>query len=114
MKMDHKEIVTDDLNWLHLALTDCCDHRDKPTRSRMFQLTDYRLLFKKDSVECFLLALLLLLFTVVAYHVQVKPETMHRRVQQLQSLKADTLTLLDFAGKTVQRFLSHSLQVVDA
>jgi len=79
----------------------------------MFQLTDYRLL-QKDSVECFLLALLLLLFKVAVYHVHRKPETMHRRVQQLQSLKADTLTSLDFPGKTVQRFKSHSFQVVDA
>jgi hypothetical protein len=69
----------------------------------MFQLTDYGML-QKDSVECFLLALLLLLFTVTANYVKVEPATMHRRVQQLQPLKPDTLTLLEFPGKTVQRF----------
>ena len=61
-------------------------------------------MLQKDSVECFLLALLLLLFTVTANYVQVKPATMHRCVQQLQSLKADTLTLLGLPGKTIQRF----------
>jgi hypothetical protein len=61
-------------------------------------------MLQKDSVECFPLALLLLLLTVTADYVQVKPATMHRRMQQLQSLKADTFTLLGFPGKTVQRF----------
>jgi hypothetical protein len=69
----------------------------------MLKRIDYRVL-QKNSVECFLLALLMLLFTVTANYVQVKPATIHRRMQQLQSLKADTLTLLEFLGKTVQRF----------
>jgi hypothetical protein len=69
----------------------------------MLKRIDYRVL-QKDSVECFPLALLLLLFAVTANYVQGKPATMNRRMQQLQSLKADTFTLLEFLGKTVQHF----------
>jgi hypothetical protein len=60
-------------------------------------------MLQKDSVDCFLLALLSMLFTVTADYVEVKPAAMHRRVQQLRSLKADTLTMFEFPGKTVQR-----------
>jgi hypothetical protein len=61
-------------------------------------------MLQKDSVECFLLALLLLLFPMAANYVKLMPATMQRRMQQLQSLIADTLTLLEFPGKRVQDF----------
>lgn len=115
--MDHKERVSEDLNWLHVArdriqLTDCYENSDKPARSGMFQLIGYRL-SQKNSAECFLLDLLLLLFTITANYVPVEPATTHRRLQQLQSLKADSLTLLEFPS-TVLRFQTHNLKVADA
>jgi hypothetical protein len=117
MKMDHKEIVTEELNWRHLA-------RDRiqllvvmTTMTNLQGPEYFNLQFigcNRRTAECFLLVLLLLLFTVTANYVPVKPATTHRRVQQLQSLKADTLTLLGFPGKTVQRYQIHNLKVVDA
>ena len=115
--MDHKEIVSEDLNWLHLArdrmqLTGCYENSDKPTLSGMFQLICCRLL-QKNSAECFLLDLLLLLFTITGKLCSSKAGNNAQKPATIAVAESRFVNIVSFPG-TVLCFQTHNLKVADA